>query len=60
MKKLIINIIAIAGILITILATGCSVRYHQNHGYRYGDRYHHYQYENDRYYSDGDRHPRRY
>lgn len=52
MKKLTINIIAITGLIITVLATSCSVQRHPKriHSYR-SDRYHYYghrDYDRDR------------
>jgi len=43
MKKLIINIIALTGLLITVIATGCSIQRHPKQVHNYSsNRYHHY------------------
>ena len=52
MKKLTINIIAITGLIITVLATGCSMQRHPKRVRNYSnDRYRHYghgDYDRDR------------
>lgn len=52
MKKLIINIIALSGLMITVIATSCSVQRHPKRLHKYSnDRYRHYgqrDYDRDR------------
>lgn len=52
MKKLIINIIALSGLMITIIATSCTVQHRPKRVHNYSsDRYHHYghrDYDRDR------------